>query len=180
MNPVNKCSVWWWSISFHLQCYLFTTDMCYKCSVWWWSISFHLQCYLFTTDIKGTNRTRSPCFGCRDCVRFNIFGATEGVRNADMSIIVEKCITFAAGKWIQDISGSWIPCHGFRILDTGFRIICQWNLDSRYHSLMGFRILWAVFWIPKSRIPDFTSKNFPDPLTRISLHGANYTLFIQI
>ena len=41
----------------------------------------------------------------------------------------------APGKGIQDIPGSWIPCHGFRITDTGFRIIIQWNLDSGFFEL---------------------------------------------
>ena len=59
---------------------------------------------------------------------------------------------------------------GFRVLDSG---LIQWNLDSRFHSLVGFRIPWAVFWIPRakfSRIPDSTRRNFlrfrnPDSLT---------------
>ena len=59
---------------------------------------------------------------------------------------------------------------GFRVLDSG---LIQWNLDSRFHSLVGFRIPWAVFWIPRakfSRIPDSTRQNFlrfrnPDSLT---------------
>ena len=48
---------------------------------------------------------------------------------------------------------------GFRVLDSG---LIQWNLDSGFHSLVGFRIPWAVFWIPKPRILDSTSKIFPD------------------
>ena len=31
-------------------------------------------------------------------------------------------------KGIQESLGIWIPRHGFRILDTGFWILCQWNL----------------------------------------------------
>ena len=154
-----------------------------KCSVWWWSSSFHLQCYLFTTDIKGTNRTRCPCFGCRDCVRFNIFGTTVGVRNTDMSIIVEKCFTFAPGKWIQDIPGSWIPCHGFRILDTGFRIICQWNLDSRFQIPLVSGIPDSLSCILDSKAQDswfykqkFSGSLNPDFLT----WGKLYTLFSDI
>ena len=72
------------------------------------------------------------------------------------------------GKGIQDIPGSWIPCHGFRILDTGFRIIYQWNLDSGFFELYsgfqspGFLILQAkIFRIPEPRFPS----------------GANCTLF---
>ena len=50
------------------------------------------------------------------------------------------------------------------VLDSGFQVLdfslCKWNLDSRLQSLVGFRITWAVFRIPKPRIPDSTSKNF--------------------
>ena len=31
------------------------------------------------------------------------------------------------------------------ILDSGFQLLEQWNLDSGFQSLVGFRILWAVF-----------------------------------
>ena len=59
-------------------------------------------------------------------------------------------------------------------MDSGFQELdsSQWNLDSGFQSLVGFPILKAVFRIPKprtpdstgkiSRIPDSTSKNFPD------------------
>ena len=46
----------------------------------------------------------------------------------------------------------------------------NWAPDSK--SLEGFRIPWAVFWIPNSRIPDSISKIFPDSGFRIPLHGA--------
>ena len=69
---------------------------------------------------------------------------------------------FASCKGIQDSVGSWIPCRGFRILGTWFQ------------SLVGFRILWAVFWILKPRIPDSTSKNFKDSGNRTTLHGVRH------
>ena len=75
---------------------------------------------------------------------------------------------------IQDFPGSWTPCRGFRILDTGFRIIYQWNLDSGFFELYsglqspGFLILQAKIF------------RIPEPGTRISLNGANYTLFFFI
>ena len=69
---------------------------------------------------------------------------------------------FASCKGIQDSLGFWIPCRGFRIPVTGFQ------------SLVGFRILWAVFWIPKPRIPDSTSKNCTDSGIRIPLHGLRH------
>ena len=31
------------------------------------------------------------------------------------------------------------------VLDSGFQVLDQWNLDSGFQSLVGFRILWAVF-----------------------------------
>ena len=53
--------------------------------------------------------------------------------------------------------------------------LCHWNLDSGFQLLVRFRIPWAVFQIPKPRIPDstckvfldswFHGKNFPDSLT---------------
>ena len=52
-------------------------------------------------------------------------------------------------------------------------------LDSGFQSLVRFRILSAVFRIPKPRIPDSTNNNFPDcgiripPMFhRLSLHGS--------
>ena len=42
---------------------------------------------------------------------------------------------------------------------------CQWNVDFGFRSLPGFWIPWAVFRIPKPRIPDSTSKNFSNSLT---------------
>ena len=69
---------------------------------------------------------------------------------------------FASCKGIQASLGFWIPCHGFRILGTWFQ------------SLVGFRILWAVFWIPKLRIPDSSSKNCTDSGIRIPLHGLRH------
>ena len=75
-------------------------------------------------------------------------------------------------------------------LDPGFHIVvsrlqvldsslCQWNLDSWFHSVV--RIQRAVLPIPKPRIPDSTSKNFPDSGIQICLHlGVTITLQGQI
>ena len=53
---------------------------------------------------------------------------------------------------------------GFHAMYSGFQVLdfslSQWNLDSRLQSLVGFRITWVVFRIPKPRIPDSRSKNF--------------------
>ena len=51
------------------------------------------------------------------------------------------------------ICKSWIWIQG-----TGFLVLCQWNLDSGFQSLVGVRIRWAVFRIPKAKIPGCTSK----------------------
>ena len=55
---------------------------------------------------------------------------------------------------------------GFHAVDSGFQvldfILFLWNLDSEFRSLGGFQIPWAVFWIPKPKISDSTSKIFPD------------------
>jgi len=54
---------------------------------------------------------------------------------------------------------------GFHTLDSVFQVLdsslFQWNLDSGFQSLVGIRIPWNVFWIPKPRIPNSTSQIFP-------------------
>ena len=83
-------------------------------------------------------------------------------------------------KEIQDSLGFWILHRGFRIPSTWLWILYQWNLNSGFQSLVGFRIPWRVFGIPKPRISDSTTqfpgfqihKNFPDSGIRIPLHGA--------
>ena len=60
---------------------------------------------------------------------------------------------------------------GFRVLDSS---LFQWNFDSRFHSLVGTildsKALDCGFHIKFSRIPDPTSKNFPDSGIRIPLY----------
>lgn len=54
----------------------------------------------------------------------------------------------------------------FRTVDWGSRyripVFGQWNSDSGFQSLVGIRILWARFQIPKPRSLDSTSKIFPE------------------
>ena len=55
----------------------------------------------------------------------------------------------------KTVLDSGFPRRGFRIpgiLDSNF---CQWNLDSGFQSLVGFRIPWAVFrgTIHSTKIP---------------------------
>ena len=59
-------------------------------------------------------------------------------------------------------SGFQTTDYGFQVLDSS---LCEWNVDSWFQSLLGFRILWAVFRIPKPRISDSTRKNFQHSLT---------------
>ena len=67
-------------------------------------------------------------------------------------------------SWILE-STPRIPDSGFQVLDSS---LCQWNLDSGFQ--MRFSAIpasWTVFWILKPRIPDSTSKNFPDSRNQI-------------
>ena len=89
---------------------------------------------------------------------------------------------FRKGKRTQVFQDFW---RGLQVLDS---CICHYNLDSGFQSLVGFRIPWAVFRIPKPRIPDFfifQEQNFPrfripqanisgisESEFRIPLHGA--------
>ena len=111
-------------------------------------------------------------------------------------------ICFAQCEGIQGSLGVWIPRHGFRILGTGFQSLSVelafWipiangipdplscipdskAQDSGFHMQIfrWFRIPdanFSGFQIPNanfSRIPDSTSKNFPDSGIRIPLHWA--------
>ena len=50
------------------------------------------------------------------------------------------CNDITQCKEIQDSLGFWIPRRGFRIPGSLFWILCQWNLDSRFQTLVGFQI----------------------------------------
>ena len=72
-------------------------------------------------------------------------------------------------SWILDLT-PWIPDSNYWIPD-----LFQWNFDSGFGLLVGFRIPTPVFRIPQekiSKIPDSKCKNFPDSGIRIPLHGA--------
>ena len=80
---------------------------------------------------------------------------------------------------IQESLGFWIPLCGFRIPGTGFQVFCQWNSDSGFHSLTGFRILVSrvldsgfqgISLILESRLPD---KGQLEP--RVQHHKQNHT-----
>ena len=67
------------------------------------------------------------------------------------------------GRLIEVLLSWFAPCKaikvspGFRIPGTGFHSISV-QLGFWIPSLLVFRILWAVFRIPKHSIPDYTSK----------------------
>ena len=103
-----------------------------------------------------------------------------------MELIDSPWIFSSHGCWrfdalIKVLLKGWSPhVREFKtVLDPGFHVVvsrfqvldsslCQWNLDSRLHSVV--RIQRAILPIPKPRIPDSTSKNFPDSGIQIPLH----------
>ena len=83
-----------------------------------------------------------------------------------------RCFTCQESLLLILDSKPWIP-------DSRYWILDRWNLDSGFQSLVELRIPWAVFRIPKSRIPDSTTKVFPNSGMRIPLHGAILVLAEQ-
>ena len=82
-----------------------------------------------------------------------------------------KCnIQICPCKGIQNSPGFWIPHREFPIPATWFPFLSVelgfWTPE--FQSLVEFWIPWAIFHIPKPRIPDSTSKIFrnPDFITR--------------
>ena len=102
---------------------------------------------------------------------------------------------FARCKRIQDSPGFGIPFNGFRIpherqskLDwipgcrfrvpgTGFWILCQWNLDCGFQSLVdsGFLELYSI-WDSKAKDSGFHGENLLDSGIPIPLHGAKRSI----
>ena len=93
-------------------------------------------------------------------------------------------LTLAPCKGFQDSLGFWIQCRGFRIPGTGFQSSSV-ELGISIPIILGFQIPWAVFRIPKPRIPPFHKHEFPafrnsDSLTwgdhwRAANDNASYT-----
>ena len=86
---------------------------------------------------------------------------------------------FVKRTWILDSSRLWDS--GFHTVNFGFQVldsrICQKNSDSGFQSLVGFRIPWAVFWIPKTQDSGFQKQTFPrfrnpDSLTLGDMSGS--------
>ena len=87
----------------------------------------------------------------------------------------ELKVPVAQCKGIQDTFGFWVLRRGFQIPGSRFWILSQWDLDSGFQSLKGFRI-------PKSRIPDSSGKNFPDSGISFSfIHDAipEFLIFVE-
>ena len=86
---------------------------------------------------------------------------------------MQECRWKTAMAWVcnwslalrsKTVLDSGFPRRGFRIpgiLDSNF---CQWNLDSGFQSLVGFRIPWAVFRgaIHSTKIPTGNGPVFRD------------------
>ena len=113
--------------------------------------SFHSKYFVYW-ELKRAPQKLSFCFKCPDTGTVRILGNIlysnspfavhyyrPMLRNTKQSWILDPI------PWIVD-SGCWIP------------IFFQWNVDSGFHALVGFWSTWALFWIPKSWIPDTTSK----------------------
>ena len=75
-----------------------------------------------------------------------------------LSVLARLHMLFATYKGIQDRLGFWIPHRGFQIPGTGFQFL---SLELGLQSLVGFRIPWVVFRIPKPRWFGFHKQNFP-------------------
>ena len=100
--------------------------------------------------------------GCFKSITSNGFSSEQGD-------FIESSKRVAPRKGSKTVLDS-----GFHATDSGFRVgdfrLCQRNLDSGFQSLrwagsgllVGFRILWAIFRIPKPRIADSTCKFFSD------------------
>ena len=78
---------------------------------------------------------------------------------------------------IQHSLKFWIPGCGFQILGSGLRVICKYNLDSGFKSLVdsGFLELYSVFQSPGFRIQQQQNK-FPDS----GFHKQNFPRFQRI
>ena len=75
---------------------------------------------------------------CTNAVNFNLY--TQAFNHPAMSV-----------REFKTVSNS-----GFLTVDSGLQIP-----DFGFQSIAGFQIPWAVFRIPKPRIPDSKRKSFP-------------------
>ena len=84
-------------------------------------------------------------------------------------------LTLAPCKGFEDSLEFWIQCRGFRILGTGFQSLSV-ELGIWIPIILGFQIPWAVFRIPKLRIPPFHKHEFPGFRNSDSLTGEPLTI----
>ena len=76
------------------------------------------------------------------------------------------CSTKTLSPHVRESKTSWDSW--FHAVDSGFQVLDsslgQWNLDSGFQSLVGFRIPWAVFRIPLAvfRIPQAKISHIPE------------------
>ena len=82
-----------------------------------------------------------------------------------MSIIIAITINLTINKPSSSLSKTVLDFE-FHAVDSRFRHWipdhCQWNLDSGFQSLVGFRIPKPVFRIPIPKTPNSRSKYFQD------------------
>jgi len=91
------------------------------------------------------------------CWKRMCFEQTEGWTSRPKDWVTSR---FRPCKGIQDSLEFWIPRCRFRISGSGFQTL---SLEFGFwiSIVIGIRIPWAVFQIPKAKIPDSTSKRFP-------------------
>ena len=135
----------------------------------YWSLSsfhFHqpitLVCFCFTT-----------CFVC-------LFAASLSPNFNFKLALLSRARPLALDRqgrpnWSRLKTNQKMECSdsGFQVLDSS---ICKWNLDSGFRLSVGIRIPWAVFQIPKLRIPDSIRKLFLDS----GFHMQKYPGFHQL
>ena len=123
----------------------------------WGFFSFNMPwCYQMCIDMC--------LYSYRDDLPKNLFKITaqvlQKVHFQLTSVAKEPPYCCALCKVIQHSRGCWNSRCGFWIPGIGFRIPCQWALDSRYQSLAGFQIPWTELRTPKPGIPDSTGRSF--------------------
>ena len=120
----------------------------------WWVLS---MLYFF---VQVLSTTLYPDLGCDTSSVWNFCACSSDV------------ISWGNKWWHHESAGVFLSLHvrepktvldsGFHAVDSGIQVLnaslCQWNLDSRFQLLVGFRIPWAVCRILKPRILDSTSK----------------------
>ena len=138
------------------------------------TIMYHVSCIMYADKIERTNEDRlarvhrsfrqTDYFVANDRlspVWANTWQSyTKNKLKLERNLPDKDLENLNPGRYWSLNSPPWIPDSGFQAPDS--TNICQLTLDSGFQSSVGFCIPWAVFQIPKPRIPDCTSKNFSD------------------